>query len=196
MRSEIDKLIDLLTRLPGVGQRSAVRIALHLLKNKDSLMKLFANSLLTTAQQVRNCDVCGNFSHEDLCNICQDNKRDDSILCVVEDVEDLWAIEKSNVFRGKYHILGGTLSAMDNKGPDDLNIAKLLERVKAGEIKEVIIATNATVDGQTTAFYLTQALEEFKLIISKLAHGLPLGSELGYIDDGTMNAAFTSRHPF
>ncbi len=186
-------LIKLLARLPGIGQRSARRIALHLLKKRESLLLPLAASLNTTAQNIRNCSECGNWDTQDPCNICVHPTRDKTILCVVEDVADLWALERSNAFRGLYHVLGGTLSALDGVTPNDLNIPKLLERCRENGVLEVILAMNATVEGQTTAHYVSQRLTALPLKITRLAHGVPLGGELDFLDEGTLTTALMAR---
>lgn len=192
---ELDRLMGLLARLPGLGPRSARRAALYLLKRRDALMLPLAESLKQAAAQVLPCGVCGNLDSEDPCHICRDERRDPQSLCVVEDVADLWALERAHAFRGRYHVLGGTLSALDGIGPDDLSIAGLVARASAGSIKEVILAMNATVDGQTTAHYIMDRLSDLPVSVSRLAHGLPVGGELDYLDDGTLTAALKARRP-
>jgi recombination protein RecR len=194
--AEIDRLIQLLSRLPGLGPRSARRAALHLIDRKESLMAPLATALAEAAERVRPCSVCGNLDTVDPCAICRDERRDASLVCVVETVGDLWAIERSGAFRGRYHVLGGTLSALDGVGPDDLRIAGLVSRVREGVIHEIILATNATVDGQTTAHYVTDVLAPTGVTVSRLAHGVPVGGELDYLDDGTLSAALKARRPF
>ncbi|MBT3360502.1 MAG: recombination protein RecR [Rhodospirillales bacterium] len=193
--SEIDHLIGLLAKLPGLGPRSARRAALHLLKKRDVLMTPLARALADTAENVKACSACGNLDTTDPCALCVDPRRDGSLICVVEDVADLWALERTAAFRGRYHILGGTLSALDGIGPEDLNIPKLIERAAAPEIVEVILANSATVEGQTTAHYIAERLEECKVRVSGLAHGVPVGGELDYLDDGTLSAALKARRP-
>jgi recombination protein RecR len=195
--AEIERLVQLLSRLPGLGPRSARRAALHLLKKKDVLMVPLAAALEETAQRVVPCAVCGNLDSQDPCFICSDTRRDDSMLCVVESVADLWALERSGSFRGRYHVLGGTLSALDGVAPSDLNIDSLVRRVTdgMGTLREVILATNATVEGQTTAHYITDRLAGTGVPVSRLAHGVPVGGELDYLDDGTLNAALRARRP-
>ena len=192
---EIERLIQLLAKLPGLGPRSARRAALHLFKKRESLMQPLMSAFEEAAERVRSCGTCGNLDTTDPCAICVDLRRDRSIICVVEDVADLWALERAVVFRGRYHVLGGVLSALDGVGPDDLNIAKLIARAKPPEVAEVILAMGATVDGQTTAHYLTDRLRESGLIVSRLAHGVPVGGELDYLDDGTLGAALKARRP-
>ena len=194
--SAIEQLIQQFSKLPGLGSRSARRVVLHLIRNKDKLVAPLTQSLQSVAESIRTCSVCGNLDSADPCDICTDARRDPLAICVVEDIEDVWAIERSHTFRGRYHVLGGTLSALDGRGPDALNFASLLQRVKTHGITEVIIATNATVDGQTTAHYITDMLAPCNITISRLAQGIPFGGELDYLDDGTLNAAFKSRLPF
>ena len=194
--AEIDRLIQLLARLPGLGPRSARRAALHLIDRKESLMAPLAAALAEAAEKVAPCSVCGNLDTLDPCSICRDQRRDPALVCVVETVGDLWAIERSGAFRGRYHVLGGTLSALDGIGPDDLRIAGLVGRVRDEGVGEIILATNATVDGQTTAHYLTDVLAPTGVAVSRLAHGVPVGGELDYLDDGTLSAALRARRPF
>ncbi|HWU54430.1 MAG TPA: recombination mediator RecR [Rhizomicrobium sp.] len=188
--SEIERLIQLLAKLPGLGPRSARRAALALLKKRDTLLEPLADSLREAADAILTCEVCGNLDTQSPCAICSDPRRDSHVLCVVEDVADLWALERAGVFRGRYHVLGGALSALDGVTPERLNVAKLLERVKLG-VDEVILAMNATVEGQTTAHYLMDLLGEVK--VTRLAHGVPVGGELDYLDEGTLSAAFKAR---
>jgi recombination protein RecR len=188
--SEIERLIQLLAKLPGLGPRSARRAALALLKKRDTLLEPLADSLREAADAILTCEVCGNLDTQSPCAICSDSRRDPHILCVVEDVADLWALERAGVFRGRYHVLGGALSALDGVTPERLNVAKLLERVKQG-VDEVILAMNATVEGQTTAHYLMDLLGDTK--VTRLAHGVPVGGELDYLDEGTLSAAFKAR---
>ena len=193
---EIDRLIQLLAKLPGLGPRSARRAVLQLIKRKETLMLPLAQALTTAAEHVRACHICGNLDTIDPCKICQSQKRDRSIICVVEEVGDLWALERSGTYPGLYHVLGGTLSALDGVGPDDLNIANLIKRASDENVREVIIATNATVDGQTTAHYITDRLADAQVSVTHLAHGVPIGGELDYLDDGTLMAALKARRPF
>ena len=193
--SEIERLIQLLARLPGLGPRSARRAALHLLKRRDSLMDPLSEAMTSAADTVKTCSICGNFDSIDPCAICADPRRDPAILCVVEDVSGLWAMERSMMFRGRYHVLGGVLSALDGIGPDDLNVDQLVARARAPEIGEIIIATGATVDGQTTAHYISDRLAGCQVTVSGLAHGVPMGGELDYLDDGTIGAALRARRP-
>ncbi len=194
--NDIDALIKLFARLPGLGPRSARRVVLQLLRNREKQMIPLTQGLARAIDSVRDCSVCGNLDAVDPCHICTDHKRDTSVLCVVEEVADLWAIERCNLYKGVYHVLGGTLSAMDDRGPAQLNIESLVERAGSGEVKEIILATNATVEGQTTAHYITTRLAPFNLSISRLAQGIPMGGELDYLDDGTLGAALKLRLPF
>jgi recombination protein RecR len=188
--SEIERLIQLLSRLPGLGPRSARRAALALLKKRDTLLEPLAAAMTDAAAAIKPCENCGNLDTKNPCAICSDNRRDSHILCVVEDVADLWALERAGVFRGRYHVLGGALSALDGVTPDKLNVGGLSERVKNG-VDEVILAMNATVEGQTTAHYLMDVLTNVK--VTRLAHGVPVGGELDYLDEGTLSAAFRAR---
>jgi recombination protein RecR len=190
MGSEIERLIQLLSKLPGLGPRSARRAALALLKKRDTLMEPLSAALKDAAAAIRDCEICGNLDTKSPCAICADPRRDGHILCVVEDVADLWALERAGVFRGRYHVLGGALSALDGVTPEKLNVAGLGERVKSG-VDEVILAMNATVEGQTTAHYLMDLLTGVK--VTRLAHGVPVGGELDYLDEGTLSAAFKAR---
>ena len=198
---EIERLIQMLSKLPGLGPRSARRAALHLIKRRDSLLDPLASAMAQAAQSVQPCGVCDNLDGTDPCGVCADARRDSSSICVVEDVADLWALERASSYRGVYHVVGGTLSALDGRGPDDLNIGALLGRVEAGEVTEIILATSATVEGQATAHYITDRLEETvvdgeaQLRITRLAHGVPVGGELDYLDDGTLSAALKARRP-
>ena len=192
---ELERLIQLLARLPALGPRSARRAALHLLKRRDALMVPLAGALTEAAGAVRTCSVCGNLDTRDPCAICADPRRDPSLICVVEDVDDLWALERAGVFRGRYHVLGGTLSALEGMGPEDLRIDGLLRRVEAGGVAEVILAVSATVDGQTPAHYLGERLAGTGAAVTRPAHGLPVGGELNYLDDGTLGAALRARRP-
>lgn len=192
---EIDRLVQLLSRLPGLGPRSARRAVLHLLKRRESLMHPLATALTDASERVHACDTCGNLDTANPCGICTDGRRDPKTLCVVEDVADLWALERTASFKGRYHVLGGTLSALDGVGPDDLRIPELVNRAEADAITEVILATSATVDGQTTAHYVADRLREQGVKVSGLAHGVPVGGELDYLDDGTLSAALRDRRP-
>lgn len=191
--AEIDQLVSYLSKLPGLGPRSARRAALHMLKRRETLLDPLLQALQGAAEKVRPCSVCGNLDSIDPCAICANVERDASMLCVVEEVADLWALERTHAFRGRYHVLGGVLSALDGVGPEDLNIAALVRRAGAPEVTEVILATSATVDGQTTAHYISDRLAEQNVTISHLAHGVPVGGELDYLDDGTLSAALKAR---
>ncbi len=190
---EIEALIDLMARLPGLGPRSARRAVLHLIKRRGQIMAPLATAMAGVAANVRECAECGNVGTGDLCGICADPRRPASEICVVEDVADLWAMERGHAFKGRYHVLGGTLSALDDIGPADLRIPHLVARVKAGGTTEVILALNATVDGQTTAHYIAEALEGSGVAVTSLAQGVPIGGELDYLDDGTIEAALRAR---
>jgi recombination protein RecR len=192
---EIERLIQLLAKLPGLGPRSARRAALHLIKRRETLLEPLAAALAEAARHIRPCSRCANLDASDPCAVCADPRREAGVLCVVEEVADLWALERANAFKGRYHVLGGTLSALDGVGPDQLNIPKLLQRVKEEGIEEVILATNATVDGQTTAHYIADRLAPLGISVSRLAHGVPIGGELDYLDDGTLAAALKARRP-
>jgi recombination protein RecR len=194
--NDIDALMGLVAKLPGLGPRSARRVVLHLLRKRETLMDPLIQSLERVKQNVRLCAICGNLDTVDPCGICTDQRRDESTLCVVEDVADLWAVERSGFFRGRYHVLGGTLSAIEGRGPEQLRIPLLIRRAAAEEVKEIILATNATVEGQTTAHYLTEALAECGVKITRLAQGIPIGGELDYLDEGTLGAALKSRQSF
>lgn len=191
--SPLDQLMSLLAKLPGLGPRSARRMVLHLLKRREALMLPLIEAMNAAAHQVHGCSVCGNLGGSDPCEICRDPGRDQSLICVVEDVADLWALERSRAFRGLYHVLGGTLSALEGVRPADLRIDSLLARLKDGRVKEVILALNATVEGQTTAHYVAERIKAAGTAVSRLAHGLPVGGELDYLDDGTLTAALQAR---
>ena len=190
---EIERLVDLLAKLPGLGPRSARRAALHLIKRPGQIMQPLADALSGVVAAIRTCTACGNIDSVDPCRICDDIERDRGVICVIEDVADLWALERTASYGGLYHVLGGTLSALDGVGPDDLRIGKLLDRARSEAVIEVILATNATVAGQTTAHYITERLADAGVMISRLAHGVPVGVELDYLDDGTLTAAIKSR---
>jgi len=207
--NNLENLIKLFSKLPSLGQKSATRIVLHLLNSKDNVMLPLINSLQATCETIKHCQICGNLDDFEICKICNNKNRDDNLICVVEEVADLWAIEKSGVFSGKYHILGGVLSAINGKGPKDLNIDNLVVRIRQNQARqseaqnskaiEIILATNSTMEGQTTAYYLAEILKEFagdNLKISKLTAGIPIGSELDYLDDGTLSIAFKTRGRF
>lgn len=193
---EIERLIQLLAKLPGLGPRSARRAALHLLTRKDKLLEPLADAMQAARERVVICSACGNVDTQDPCSVCRDDRRDPSVIVVVEDVSDLWALERSGAIAARYHVLGGTLSALDGRGPEDLNISPLVERASAVEVREVILAVNATVEGQTTAHYLTDRLVDADVRVTRLAHGVPVGGELDYLDDGTLAAAIRSRTAF
>ena len=188
---DLNDLIDLMARLPGLGPRSARRAVLHLIKKRGPLMRPLAQAMANTAQNIRECVTCGNLGTADTCDICNDPKRNTGEICVVQDVSDLWAMERAHVFRGTYHVLGGTLSALDAVGPDDLKIPALLARIRDTGVSEVILALNATLDGQTTAHYIADQLSN--VTVTSLAQGVPIGGELDYLDDGTISAALRAR---
>src|SRR5215471_12880529 len=189
---EIERLIQLLSKLPGLGPRSARRAALALLKKREVLLEPLGAAMRDAAAAIKTCEICGNLDSVSPCSLCADARRDAHVLCVVEDVADLWALERAGVFRGKYHVLGGALSALDGVTPERLNVATLIERVKGG-VDEVILAMNATVEGQTTAHYLMDTLANASVKVTRLAHGVPVGGELDYLDEGTLSAAFKAR---
>ncbi len=191
--AEIEILIRLLSRLPGMGPRSARRAVLHLLRHRDSLMSPLSQALDVAARALKTCPHCGNYDTVSPCSICADPLRDRSILCVVEGVGDIWAIERSRSFRGLYHVLGGVLSALDGIAPEDLSVAPLVARAAENDVREVILALDATVDGQTTSHYLAGRLKDCKVVVSRLAHGVPVGGDLDFLDDGTLMAALRAR---
>src|SRR5471030_215704 len=191
--TEIERLIQLLAKLPGLGPRSGRRAALLLLKRRETLLQPLAAALAAAAEKVHPCSTCGNLDETDPCAICRDAKRDPQLLCVVEDVADLWAIERTGAFAGRYHVLGGTLSALDGIEPEELDVEGLLRRAPRGG--EVVIALNATVEGQTTAHYLIDRLAPSGATVTRLAHGVPVGGELDYLDEGTLAAALKARRP-
>ncbi len=193
--TEIEGLIQLLAKLPGLGPRSARRAALHLLKRREGLLAPLAAALGQAAERVRSCSVCGNLDTTERCAVCRDERRDGAIICVVEGVADLWALERAGAFRGRYHVLGGALSALDGVGPEDLNIPRLVARASESQVREVIVATSSTVDGQTTAHYIADRLADCGVEVSRLAQGVPVGGELEYLDDGTLAAALKARRP-
>ncbi|MEM8986568.1 MAG: recombination mediator RecR [Pseudomonadota bacterium] len=192
---ELQRLMDLLAKLPGLGPRSAKRAALALLSKREAVMRPLAFALAEAAEKVKACSVCGNLDSIDPCAICADPARPKGVICVVEDVADVWALERAGAHKGTYHVLGGVLSALDGVGPEALNIASLVARAGADEVSEVILAMNATVDGQTTAHYIMDRLGDSDVKVSRLAHGVPVGGELDYLDDGTLAAAMKSRRP-
>lgn len=193
---EIQRLIQLLARLPGLGPRSARRAALHLIRKRDELLGPLADALQVARDTIVTCTSCGNVDTSDPCTICRDERRDPHVIVVVETVADLWALERAAALRARYHVLGGTLSPLDGIGPKDLNLASLVERAGNGEVREIILAVNATVDGQTTAHYVTDLLSHLGLRVTRLAHGVPVGGELDYLDDGTLAAAIRQRTDF
>jgi len=193
---EIERLIQLLAKLPGLGPRSARRAALHLVKKREELMQPLTDALGDAIEKIVVCTTCGNIDTRNPCLVCADQTRDASLLVAVENVADLWALERAGVVNGRYHVLGGTLSALDGIGPDDLNIASLISRAHEPEVKEVILALSATVDGQTTAHYITDLLRAADVKVTRLAHGVPVGGELDYLDEGTLSAAIRQRTLF
>ena len=193
---DIETLIDLMARLPGLGPRSARRAVLMLLKRRDAVMAPLAAVMAEVAANARDCARCGNISSSDICAICSDDRRANGEICVVEDVADLWAMERGGAFKGRYHVLGGTLSALDAVGPEELRIPLLLKRMADEGVREVILALNATVEGQTTAYYIADVLSGFGISITSLAQGVPIGGELDYLDDGTIGAALKARRAF
>jgi recombination protein RecR len=193
---EIERLIQLLARLPGLGPRSARRAALHLIKKREQLMAPLSAALATAMEKIQICRICGNIDTQNPCTVCTDPRRDASIIVVVADVADLWALERAHAVNARYHVLGGTLSPLDGIGPQDLAIDALIARAHAQEVQEVILALSATVDGQTTAHYITDLLHEAKVKVTRLAHGVPVGGELDYLDEGTLTAAMKQRTAF
>lgn len=189
---DIDALIELMAKLPGLGPRSARRAVLHLIRKRGLLMAPLADAMQQVAVSARECLNCGNVGTSDICEICSDEQRATGALCVVEDVADLWAMERAAVFKGRYHVLGGSLSALDAIGPEELRIPKLIDRVASEQVSEVILALNATIDGQTTAHYIADQLEG-RVTVTSLAKGVPIGGELDYLDDGTISAALNAR---
>ena len=196
MSSSLEDMVQLFSKLPGLGPRSARRAVFYILKNKEKLIPRLSNSLLSLKEELKDCTRCGNIDIINPCNICNNYKRLKTKICVVEEVSDLWAIEKSNSFNGQYHVLGGVLSAIDGIGPEQLNITSLIKKSKDDNVDELILATNATVEGQLTAQFIAEQFSDTKILVTRLAQGLPLGSELDYIDEGTLNTAFNSRNRF
>jgi recombination protein RecR len=192
---EIEALSSALARLPGLGPRSARRAVLWLVKHRESALPTLLEALHAVSETLVECRTCGNVDTSDPCGICADPRRDARALCVVEEVSDVWALDRARLFPGRYHVLGGRLSALDGIGPEDLNIAALIARVEAGGIDEVVLAMNATLEGQTTAHYLAERLDPFALRVTQLAHGLPVGGELDYLDEGTLAQALRARRP-
>lgn len=191
-QNDLDNLIEMMAKLPGLGPRSARRAVLHMIKKRALVLMPLADALTRVAETARECLNCGNVGTTDLCEICQSEKRANGELCIVEDVADLWAMERAGVFKGRYHVLGGTLSALDAVGPEELRIPKLIDRMTSEDISEVILALNATVDGQTTAHYIADQIEH-RVKVTSLAQGVPIGGELDYLDDGTIGAALKAR---
>jgi recombination protein RecR len=192
---QIEALTQALARLPGLGPRSARRAVLHLMKKRQAALEPLLAALQAVSETLSTCSNCGNVDTSDPCSICRDPRRDDRLLCVVEEVADLWALDRSRLFPGRYHILGGRLSALEAVRPEDLSIDKLVQRVSAGGIDEIVLAMNATLEGQTTAHYLAERLEKFPIRLTQLAHGLPVGGELDYLDEGTLAQALRARRP-
>jgi recombination protein RecR len=192
---EIERLIQLLARLPGLGPRSARRAALHLIKKREQLMMPLASALEAASEKITVCRVCGNIDSQNPCTVCTDTRRDPSVIVLVADVADLWALERANAVSARYHVLGGTLSPLDGVGPEDLMIEQLVNRVHSGDVKELILALSATVDGQTTAHYITDLVASSGVKVTRLAHGVPVGGELDYLDEGTLAAAIKQRLP-
>lgn len=192
---ELQRLIDLLAKMPGLGPRSAKRAALYLLKKREPVMRPLAFALVEAADKVKACSICGNWDSIDPCAICAEGSRDPAILCVVQDVGDLWALERAGAHKGRYHVLGGLLSPLDGIGPNDLNIGGLVTRVAGGAVREVVLALPATVDGQTTAHYVTDQLLASRVNVTRLSQGVPVGGELDYLDEGTLTAAMKTRRP-
>ena len=190
---EIERLIQLLGKVPGLGPRSARRAALHLIKKREQLLSPLTDAMQMAREKIITCEECGNIDTTSPCTLCRDVRRDESILVVVEDVADLWALERASATNGRYHVLGGVLSALDGIGPKDLALDQLVARASTGGVREVILALNATVDGQTTAHYITDLLSPYGITVTKLAHGVPVGGELDYLDEGTLSAAMRQR---
>jgi recombination protein RecR len=192
---DVDRLIQLLGKLPGLGPRSARRAVLHVLKNRQTFIPPLVAALQAVEANLRTCSICGNVDTSDPCGVCQDPRRDDATLCVVEDIADLWALERSGAFRGRFHVLGGRLSALDGVRPEDLNIDNLIARCSTGVVQEVVLAMNATLEGQTTSHYVADRLAGTGTKVTQLAHGVPVGGELEYLDDGTLGQALKARRP-
>jgi len=190
---EIERLVQLLSRLPGLGPRSARKAVLALLKRRHDLLEPLSAALAAAVDKIKECSVCGNLDTLDPCSICQDPRRDTTLIVVVEEVGDLWALERAGIVAARYHVLGGHLSPLDGVGPDKLNIAKLIERARAGQVQEVLLALNATVEGQSTAHYVSEQLAGLGITVSRLAQGVPIGGELDYLDEGTLATAFKAR---
>jgi recombination protein RecR len=192
----IENLSKIISKLPGMGPRIAKRIVLHLAGNKEKILLPLIENLRLLNEKIHNCEICGNLDEGRVCTICSNQKRDESLICVVEEVADLWAVERAENYRGKYHVLGGNLSAISGKTIEDLNLNSLYSRLRNGEVKEVIIATSATIDGQTTAHFIAENLKDFEVRVTRLAYGIPVGSELDYLDEGTIAIAFKTRSEF
>jgi len=192
---EIEALVQALSRLPGLGPRSARRAVLHLLRKREAAMAPLLRALEAVNDRLATCSICGNVDTVDPCSICTDQRRDPRMLCVVEEVADLWALDRSRLFPGRYHVLGGRLSALEGVRPEDLSIDKLVARIAAGGIDEVVLAMNATLEGQTTAHYIADRIAEYPVRLTQLAHGLPVGGELDYLDEGTLAQALRARRP-
>ena len=196
-QKQIDQLIYLFSRLPGLGKRSATRIVLYMLSDKEKRLETLVNSLKLTSHSIRSCNICGNLDSSDICYICSDINRDPSIIAIVENVADLWAIERCKTFKGKYHVIGTNLSAISGNSPNSLKLTKLTSRIKEEAQLEIIIALSSTLDGQTTAFYISEYFKDYKnLKFSRLASGIPIGGELDYLDEGTLSVALSLRQPF
>ena len=192
---EIERVVQLLARLPGLGPRSARKAALALLKRRNELLLPLSEALASAVEKIVECSVCGNLDTVSPCSLCQDQRRDRSLIVVVEEIGDLWALERAGVVNGLYHVLGGHLSPLDGIGPDQLNISRLIERAASGEVKEILLALNATVEGQSTAHYVTEQIAPAGVVVSRLAQGVPVGGELDYLDEGTLAAAIKARRP-
>lgn len=193
----LNNLIKVFSKLPSLGPRSAKRIVLYLLNNKDNIMSPLITCMEEGYNKIKHCSICGNLTTDNICEICSDDTRNKDIICIVENIADLWAIENTMIYKGQYHILGGTLSATEGRGPKDINIDSLLDKIKDNSnIKEIIIATNPTIEGQTTAFYIADILKNFNLKITKPAYGIPLGSEFNYLDESTLDIAFKNKNEF
>ena len=192
-KNSIEKLIKIIAKLPALGTRSSRRIVLHLLKKKETSLPALISALQEVADNIKKCPICGNFDTDEPCAVCSDKTRDADILCVVQDVSDLWAMERAGTYRGQYHVLGGILSAIEGITPEDLNIEPLFARLQKSSVKEIILALPATIDGQITVHYLLSRLKEYPIKVTSLAQGIPVGAELDYMDDGTIQLAFNAR---
>ena len=193
--TSIEQLVQSLRKLPGLGPRSARRIVLQLIRKKETLLEPLLRSLKDVSAKISLCEQCGNLDSINPCNLCNDPKRDGSIICIVEDVADLWALERTSAYKGHYYVLGGTLSALDGIGPSELKLPQFMNRVTIGAINEIVLALSATVDGQTTAHYIAEMLSELDITVSAIAHGVPIGGELDYLDEGTLSMALNLRRP-